>query len=504
MSQDLNKSDSKRTGYLDRALSAIGLQRKAKPLPTPDLGQYNYSSSFPYRSFWGRRPDKVDHKSEVGSLDLNSLAMAVVNFTSIRIPEARPCVVTRNDEGDEERDFNHQVASLIRRPNRHHIWADYAGAVSMDWWFYGNVFLYKTRSLTAVEELWYLPRQRVRPRWPGDAGSPDVVRWANEHGEKESDLDPYLSHYEYTAPGKNPVLYPVKDILHLKRYVDPVEPRLGLGAFESLYKELYGDARMSLFTAAIFTNMGIQVPVISPKDDTQIISPEDAAQWKESWMQKTTGSRAGEPIIMMDPVSIEKFGFAPKDLDVSEQKLNIEARVCSVCQISPAALQLMVGVQNGTSYASSEQARQQGYEEVIIPIQSVWAENITWQLVREDNEKEQAEFEFDVSNVRVLQEDMDAKYKRETSLLAGGGQTINETRQSLGKKPVGPEGDVYLIPSLSSPTTPDQLIAKADGSLDPEPAPITPPDPATLAKFADFERMFEGLEKQMKNFMAER
>jgi hypothetical protein len=160
----------------------------------------------------------------------------------------------------------------------------------------------------------------------------------------------------------------------------------------------------------------------------------------------------------------------------------------------------MVGIQNGTSYASSEQARQQGYEEVIIPIQNVWAEEFNWQLKPEYDDMKNSEFEFDVSKVRVLQEDTDALFKREVEVFKSGGTTYDQFLVSVGKPPVGgPLGEVRLVPGLSNPMTPDQLIGKADGSLAPEPAPQQI-DPASLAKFADMERMFADLERQMKGF----
>src|SRR5687768_14668182 len=122
-----------------KLLNFFGLERKGKALPVPDLGQQSYSApTYPLRSYWGRRPERIDHKAEVGDLDLNSLAMAVVNYKANRIPEARPCVVKRNKNGDEERDFNHDIAKLIRRPNQFHIWANYVGALTVSWCFKGD------------------------------------------------------------------------------------------------------------------------------------------------------------------------------------------------------------------------------------------------------------------------------------------------------------------------------------------------------------------------------
>jgi hypothetical protein len=489
--------------YFNRALSALRGAFKAQP-PPPDLGQHNYAPLYPrYPSLWRFRDRRKDYRHEVGDLDLNSLAMAVVNFTANRIPEARPAVKTTTRDNDEELDFQHPCAQLIRRPNRHHIWANYAASCSMGWWFNGNVYFYESRAPTGIPvELWNLPHYLVDERWPGDGRSPDVEQWAKANGQRNADLDPFLSHYQYTPPGKAPVLYKENDILHLKRGVDLARPRKGLGAFESLYKELYGDDAMALFTASIMKNMGLQVPLLSPKDDTVKIDEIGAAAMKEQWMAKTTGERAGEPIINTIPITAEKFGFNPSELDLSQLRLIPESRVCAVCQISPAALQVMVGIQNGTSYASSEQARQQGYEEVIIPIQSVWAQEFTHQLLSEFPDSEGSEFTFDTANVRVLQEDQDAKVKRESEIFKSGGSTLDQYLTAVGKKPVGPPlGDIRMVPGLSTPMSPEKLLEMATKIQ--EPAPAKPPiDPASLAKLADMEQMFEKLENEMKGFVA--
>lgn len=476
--------------------NALRAAFKAKPV-IPDLGQQNpapYSNYFDWSRFWRTRA-ATDYRHEVGSLDLNSLAMAVVNFTANRIPEAKPAVARTTKQNDQELDFLHPAAQLVRRPNNHHIWANYAAAISMGWWFSGNVYLLKVRSMAGeLVELWLLPHFLVEPRWPGDGRAPEVP--------KDRNNDPFLSHYQYTPPGKSPVLYSASDVIHLKRGVDLSRPRLGLGAFESLYKELYGDDKMALFTASIMANMGIQVPVIAPKDDSVNITPTNAAAIKEGWIQKTTGEKSGEPVVLTEPVTVEKFGFNPTELDLSQLRLIPESRVCAVCQISPAALQVMVGIQNGTSYASSEQARQQGYEEVIIPIQAVWAEELTHQLLSEFEGSEGAEFVFDTTKVRVLQEDQDAKVKRESEIFKNGGSTLDQYLVAVDKKPVGPPlGDIRMVPGLSTPMSPEQLLERSSKAPEPSATNQPPIDPASLAKFADMGQMFERLESEMKGFV---
>lgn len=488
-----------------RLLDYFGLERKAKSPQTqiPDFGRTPPSFQSRFTSSLFRRRDRIDYKAEVGDLDLNSLAMAVVNYKASRIPEAEPCVVTRDKQGNKERDFNHEAAMLIRRPNPFNVWANYVGAAACSWCFKGDVYFWKNRSLTTIEELWYLPHFLVRPRWPNDSGSPNTIQWAKDHGEKINELNPFLSHYQYNAPGCPPVLYPARDILHLKRYTSSVNPREGVGVFEPLFKELYSDERMALFTAAIMTNMGLQVPVFSPKDDKDEIDPTEAEHMKELWMAKTTGSRAGEPVVMPVAVDIEKFGFTPTEMDLSELRMIPESRVAAVTGIPASTLQFLVGLQNGTSYASSEQARQQGFEEVILPLLRVWGEVFTWQLLREFDDAKDATFEFDVSNVRVLQDDADALYRREIDVFRAGGTTYDQFLTAIGKTPVGPPlGDIRLVPGLSSPISPEQLIDRSAAGASPSNSTPEQVDQASLAKLADIDAYLSRLENQMKEFVA--
>jgi phage portal protein BeeE len=478
---------------ISKAYRALTEQKAASP--APDFAQANTYDNFPdYRFRWNHwnSPSTVDYKREVGNLDGHSLVACVFNYTGTRLPEAKPVIRRTNKDGDSQIDPNHPLAQLIRRPNKHHIWANYSQAASIDWWIDGGVRFKKVRDVGGqLIELWHIPHYLIRPRWPRDGGSPEVPR--------ETSLDPFLSHYQFDVPGKAPVLWPAADVLHLKR--GPLgEDRRTRQPFAPLVKELYGDDKMAQFTAAIMRNMGIQVPVISPKDKEVRVDATKAAAMKEGWMRKTTGERAGEPIVLSEPIDFEKVGFSPQELDLSALRLIPESRVAAVTGIPAATLQLMVGLQNGTSYASSEQARQQGYEEVVIPIQQVWAEEINWQLKPEFKGLEDAEFWFDTSNVRVLEEDKDALVKREAEVFRAGGTTIDQFYTAIGKKTLGaPLGDIRMVPGIVSPMSPERLIEMA--TKPPEETPLTAPvDQEALAKLLDIERLFEGLERQMKGF----
>ena len=75
---------------------------------------------------------------------------------------------------------------------------------------------------------------------------------------------------------------------------------------------------------------------------------------------------------------------------------------------------------------------------------------------------------FDLSAVRVLQEDQNALHERARADLLAGGLTLNEFRGAIGADPA-PEGDVYYLPATITPTEPGNLI--------PEPPPMLPVAP---------------------------
>lgn len=478
---------------VDRILNRFGYKAAT---PAPDYGN-NQTPDFSYRySPWNRhRTTQIDYKAEVGNLDSSSLVMAVVNLTSTQLPEAQPVVQQPGEKNAYETIWGHEACDLIRRPNPFTTWAEDCAVLSLGLWIDGNFHWYKQRDNSGkVIALWYLPWFLVKERWPGDSGEPVVP------SDAEND---YLSHYQYSIPGKAPVLYKQSDIIHLKRGKDPNNPRRGIGAFGPVVSEVYGDNKAALFTATILRNMGILVPMLVPKGEGVTLNETQALGLKEKWVQQTTGDNIGIPIVSALPIEAIKFAWSPEELDLKELRKVPESRIAAITGIPAAVLQFLVGQENGTSYASYREARMQCYESVIVPMQAAIGEQLTWQLLPEFEMVKGARLAFDVSTVRVLQEDRDALYRRTTTALNSGGITINQFLASLGKPTV--EGlDIHLLSSLANPITTERLIEKAKEEPQPPTEPVSPVDAAALAKFADVEQWFAKLEAQMKEFEAHR
>lgn len=418
------------------------------------------------------RESNYNHRYDLGDLGGSSLVMAVCNDTGIALAEAEPAVRKLDSKKQLERDFEHELPNLILNPNPYHIWEDYCMAGAFSWWTDGNWYFQRVRDNSgAIQELWYLPHFMVEPRWPGDGGSPAVP--------VEKDTDRFLSHYQYSVPNKQPVLIPASDVVHLKRGVNLGNPRKGVGAFEPLITEIYGDKKAAHFSATVLKNMGIVVPLLAPKDPSVTVDEPTAQRIKEKWMQQTTGDNSGVPMVNAIALEATKFAFSPQELDLKELRLVPESRVAAVTRYPASYLQFLVGLQNGTSYASYREAREQAYESVIAPIQNGIARRITQQLLPEFEKTKGAQFYFDTSNVRVLQEDQDALMKRAATGYLGEVLTRGDARRML-KLDTTPEDDVYRTAPAPQPP---------DGS------------PKSFGSPAEIQQYLDSLEPQMKEFV---
>lgn len=512
--------------FIEKLIDAVTQLRD--PLPTktlgdietksaqdrPDFGRAAYSRDWLYnRTDFDWNPRGIDYRAEIGDLHNASLIMAIVNWTGVNLAEALPVVTKPDSKGVPQVELQHEAADLIRRPNPFHIWADYCQAGAFDWWM-GNWYLKIVRDLAGTPiELWYIPQFLIEPRWPGDGRAPEVPI-------DEAD-NTFLSHYQYNIPGWTPELIKKSEMIHIKRGVSSTNARKGEGVWDAVLEEVFGDNAVARFSATIMKNMGMIKYLISPSDKDVTISEKDAKKIKEQFQVGSTGINANTPLVNPLSLDVTKLSFNPRELDLKELRNVPETRVAGVTGIPAIVLQFYVGLEHGHYGAAYEQARQQGYENVIIPIQNHISEDLTWQLLPELDKTKGARLTFDITKVRVLQEDRDALYKRESSALAVGGVTLNQYLASLGKEPVD-GGDIYYVPRMSLPMTLEslKLIASDPKALqgaqpsgnalaaggDALPSNIPAKDLTTLAawaKFMDIDRVLADMEEQMKGFSVE-
>jgi hypothetical protein len=100
-----------------------------------------------------------------------------------------------------------------------------------------------------------------------------------------------------------------------------------------------------------------------------------------------------------------------------------------------------------STFTNMGEAREAAYEAGIIPMQRILAEDIRFQLLPdfEPADPGQFRFGFDLSKVRVLQEDLTRQAQRHDVMIRGGWEKVSEGRRAMGL-PVDESHDVFLRP----------------------------------------------------------
>lgn len=441
--------------------STSGKVAKAAEVSVKGDPVFPRSNAAGWIDFMGRSVNRypgsdLNYSSAIGDLTNSSLVVAPCNFLGTMLSEAPPEVLERDKKGGLTQIEEHPLTQMLEQPNPFHTGDAFWLAFAIDWFCNGNVYWLKQREsrYLKVTALWYLPAFMVTPIW--DRLEPGT----------------FISAYRYRVEGQTQDYLP-DDIVHFKRGLSQKNPRIGVGAFDSILREIYGDHMVANFSAVLLKNFGVVPFVISPKTaasgDVGIgFGPDPAAKLaraqaiKETFIAGTTGDHRGEPIVNTIPLDVTKLGFDPKELELSKLHAVPESRVSAVTGIPAQVLQFLVGLENGTNRATYEEAVTQAYNMCVKPIQLIAQSTIKKDLLPEFGSPRgnRQIFRFDFSKVQALQEDRNKLYERAGKALADGGTTVNEFRESIGK-PTKDGLDIFLIPRTSLPVTLETMLLLA-------------------------------------------
>lgn len=396
----------------------------------------------PYRIFSVPRSN-VDYLGDVGDGTGSSTVTAPLYWVARTFPEAPPMLWRQLESGQEEPVRSHALLRLLQRPNGYFTGPNLWMATTIDYMVDGNAYWLKLRNgAGAVYELWWTPSWLIEPK---------------------GDERKFITHYEY-KPGLERVKIDPSDVVHLKFAADGDDPRLGRSPLKSVLREVATDDEAASFTAAILRNMGVPGVVISPRVGFGTI-PEDQAQTaKVELKAKFTGDQRGDPIVLTGATDIEQFGFSPEQLILRELRRIPEERVTAVLGVPAIVAGLGAGLDRST-FTNMAEAREAAYESGIIPMQKNLSEEIRFQLLG-DFEADPFEwrFGFDLSKVRVLQEDLSRQAQRWEGLLREGVATRAEARRAMGLDVDEERDNVFVMP-LNVQTIPaNDVVINGNGS----------------------------------------
>ena len=389
--------------FLQKALSSIIFPR-----------DFSLSYFLPRTSF--------DYQREVGEGTQSSVVMAPVFWICRRFAEAKYII-----KKDDEIQKSHDVLSLLEKPNQFYSGRLLRMAAALSYNLDGNVYFLKIRNKQLKPiELWYIPHWMIEPHFP-------------ESSTK------YIDYYNYSPQGINIPVDP-SDVIHVRFGIDPYNTRKGMSPLKSLFREIFTDDEAANFSASLLRNMGIPGLIISPGSDNVAATPADVEAIKKKFKEKFGRDCRGEPLIMTTKTDVKQFGFSPGDMDLSKLREIPEERVTAILGVPAAVVGFGTGLQQTKVGATMKELREAAYEDCIIPMQNLFADEINTQLLPDFEENlDQWKIDFDLSKIRVLQEDENAKAERMRGLVKDAVVTQGEARRELGFE-VKPEHNVYLMP----------------------------------------------------------
>lgn len=369
---------------------------------------------------------RTDYEREVGDLSLSSLVMAAVNWMGTAMPEA-PLIVEAPDGKGYQRIAGHEMEMLWAQPNAYYSGENYAHAMAYSWLVDGNVYFYKVRNFAGqVVELWYLPHFTIAPQY------------------NPLSTSPFITKYLYSVNGKE-VELAVDDVIHIRRGVDPANPRKGIGVVRPLLREVYIDNEASNFSATTFKNLGLPSFVISPSDTQATLDKDMREDMRKKYEDEFRGDGRGRVLIASKRVELHQLSFDPDKMDTRNNRIIAEERWAALTGIPAIVLQFGAGLEHST-YSNYEQALQQAYKGFLLPSLRQIAPQLTRQLLVEFKSDYRSRVRFFTDEMQILQEDRNALSKRILEEWKSDLITRGEARVTLDREMLPGDENLFFSP----------------------------------------------------------
>ncbi len=347
-----------------------------------------------------------------------------------------------------ERVQDHPIEILIANPNDEYegdsLWKATALSYTMD----GNAYWWKIRNeFGEVIQLWYVPHWMIRPLSP-----------PNGMGTSSSRI---ISAYQVSMGLEGPVYLSPRDVVHFRFGLDPEDTRLGISPLKSVWREIEADMRAAQFSDTVLGNMGIPGLVISPKDSSVTITPEQVDQLRDYLRSAATGGAAGSNLVFGKPTDIVQLGFDPNKIQLPSLRDISEERICAIIGVPAAVVGFGAGLQSTKVGATMRELVKLAWVQCLIPMQKTIARQITAQLMPDFiAHTRRFRARFDMSDASSFQEEFNLRVESVGSMVEKGLLRVDRAQHMLGLE-VDSSREVYLGPA-----------AVADANGDPPAAPV--------------------------------
>lgn len=281
---------------------------------------------------------------------------------------------------------------------------------------------------------------------------PVEIWWVKpEQMQLMPDLNGVIKGYEFTGPtGQKKTLDP-SEIIHF-RLANPGSYFMGLGMMEPLTNTATLEYNATNFMRAFMENDGTPPFVFEhpgEPDETQ------RKRFWNAWDGRHKGpKRAGRAGMIWGGMKVTKLGDSVKDAQYPElRKMNREEILASL-GVPPS----VVGLLEYANYSNMEVQQKKFWEDAVMPLLGLIADKLTLRFAPLFDERYW--FEFDYSNIKVLQEDEERRARVANLLISSGLRTPNQMAAQMFNAVPYEGGDQYYINFSLTPIGVDATAAK--------------------------------------------
>jgi HK97 family phage portal protein len=393
-------------------------------------------------------PGATDLINGVYSSDGNSAVFSCLNAIATAFPEA-PMRMYRAADDPGSRDLipDHSMQGLLDRPNPFMspqvLWYWIQWAKHCD----GNAYVRKLRNGNPdtgnVVQLWPISPRLIEPKTV--KGSGEFISFYRYH------YDP--GHWEDIPP---------HNMIHFRLGINDADHRLGLAPLKRLVQEVATDQEATRFSDALLRNYGIPGLVVQVPEGNSM-NADQARDLKQSIIAGFGNDNRGNVGVLTQGATMSQFGFSPEVLNLTAIHRLPEERISAVLRVPAIIAGLGAGLDRAT-YANFKEAREMFTESTILPLYQFDAGTINSQLKPDFTNDPRVYAAFDITDLRALQEDENAKYTRLNIGVTGGWIDPDEARADVGLPPRG------VQPTAIQPGKSLFMAMKAAGQFDDYPA----------------------------------
>ena len=382
----------------------------------------------------------------------NEIVFACIEELSTSAAEPRLVGVQKTSKGTEQV-HDHPLLDLFEKPNPWMSRYDLIASMHMFRGVGGNAYLYKTRSAAGkVVELWPLRTDRVF-----------VI----------PDKNMYIKGWEYRLEGET-FLLPAADVIQWKTR-NPLDDWYGLPPLAVCAERVDTDALMRSFTLSFFRNAGVPAGLLQV---TKQVNAAERQAIRDRLRSETGGPQNWHQLMIMDNTEAT---YTPMGMPLGQSGIVLpeldeisEARIGMAFGVPLELIGARLGMVHGNR-STMEAARGSFWDETLVPLYQELAACLTRGLIDEPGFDDLDYLEFDLSTVKALQEDDDAKHTRVRADMAAGLVSVQEARAAVGMEPEYDSGAILVISEQLVP----QLAADAIAAPVPRP-PVADAIPPAL------------------------